>query len=97
MSTTPHTEKLHFVGYFPKNTKASSGWSASGHVKEICSVSDCVNSSPPGWIDHWLHNELGFFNTEMDAKLVIPPECAVARCSRADCSPFVSSTAGQSD
>lgn len=76
MSTATQTEELKLVGYFPKSTKVPAGWSASDLVKEICSISDCVNSSPPGWIDHWLHNEWGFFNTEMDAKLVVPPGSA---------------------
>lgn len=64
--------ELRLVGYFAKNTKVPVGWTASDHVKEICSISDCVNSSPPGWIDHWLHNDWGFFNTVMDARLVVP-------------------------
>src|SRR6266550_639424 len=39
---------------------------------EICSVSDCIARSPEGWIDRWLHNEWGFFNTQVDAQLVPP-------------------------
>ena len=51
------------------------GWSTSAtsaHVTEICSVSDCIATSPEGWIDRWLHNEWGFFNTQVDAQLVVP-------------------------
>jgi hypothetical protein len=67
-------EDLELIGYFPKKTAVPAGWStsASAHVTEICSVSDCVATSPSGWIDHWLHNEWGFFNTLTDAQLVVP-------------------------
>jgi hypothetical protein len=43
-------------------------------VTEVCSAGGCVNRAPPGWIDHWLHNEWGFFNSPVDARLVVPPE-----------------------
>jgi len=72
MITAPQTEAVKLIGYFPKNVAVPAGWSASTHVTEVCSVSDCVNSAPSGWIDHWLHNEWGFFNTRMDARLVVP-------------------------
>ena len=72
----PGSEALKLVGYFPKKTTVPEGWSisaASAHVSEICSVSNCIAASPEGWIDHWLHNEWGFFDTQMDAQLVVPP------------------------
>jgi hypothetical protein len=59
-----------FVGYFPKTTAVPGGWMASDRVAEICSVSNCINSGPDGWIDKWLHNELGFFNTRTNAVAV---------------------------
>jgi hypothetical protein len=58
------------AGYFPKTTGVPPGWIASDRVEEICSVSHCINSGPDGWIDKWLHNELGFFNTRSDAVAV---------------------------
>ncbi len=64
---------LHLVGYFPKHTAVPADWCGPPHVAEICSVSDCVSAAPSGWIDHWLHNDWGFFNTPTDAELVIPP------------------------
>ena len=60
------------VGYFPKHTAVPADWSGPPHVSEICSVSTCLNAAPQGWIDHWLHNDWGFFNTRVDAGLVIP-------------------------
>ena len=63
-------DELQLVGYFPKTTGVPGGWTASDRVEEICSVSNCINSGPEGWIDKWLHNELGFFNTQADAVAV---------------------------
>jgi len=53
-----------FVGYFPKTRLARPEGFKSAHVVEICSVSDCINASPEGWVDRWSHNELGFYDTE---------------------------------
>lgn len=58
------------AGYFPKTSAVPPNWTASDRVEEICSVSNCINSGPEGWIDKWLHNELGFFNTRSDAVAV---------------------------
>jgi len=63
------------VGYFPKQCEVPAGWqyaAATSHVIEICSVSGCIAPSPDGWIDHWLHNDWGFFNTPSDAGHVVP-------------------------
>jgi hypothetical protein len=62
--------ELQLAGYFPKTTAVPPGWMASDRVEEMCSVSQCINSGPDGWIDKWLHNELGFFNTRSDAVAV---------------------------
>ena len=75
MPTVTRTSGLTLVGYFPKNTSVPAAWSASEQVKEICSVSHCVNSPPPDWIDRWLHNEWGFFNSQQDATSVVPSGC----------------------
>ena len=64
------TSDLKLVGYFPKDTAVPPDWSAAVHVKEICSVSSCVNASPPGCFEHGLNNEWGFFNTPEDAAMV---------------------------
>lgn len=62
--------QLQFVGYFPKGTALPPSWSVPG-ITEICSVSNCLNGPPEGWIDHWKHNELGFFNTLSDARYIV--------------------------
>ena len=51
------------AGYFLKYTTVPTGWNFNGAVRAICSVSECIASGPRGWIDQWLHNELGFFDT----------------------------------
>jgi len=61
------------VGYFPKRTAVPAGWSAADPVDEICSVSTCIATAPEGWIDRWLHNALGLFNSVRDAESVIDP------------------------
>src|SRR5689334_9381276 len=63
--------QLRLVGYFAKATEVPTGWPASDRVSEICSVSNCITSAPQGWINHWLHNEMGFFNKPSDARAVL--------------------------
>jgi hypothetical protein len=67
---------LTLVGYFLKGTSVPSGdwWPSS--VVEVCSVSDCLNPVPWGWIDKWLHNDFGFFNSSNDARTIFgePPQ-----------------------
>lgn len=60
------------VGFFPKATVRHPVPSVGRNVEEICSVSDCISRSPPDWIDHWRHNDLGFFDTEALAEREIP-------------------------
>ena len=69
LETDDESVPLQLVGYFPKRTALPHGWSAPG-VEEICSVSNCLKEPPTGWIDHWKHNELGFFNTASDARYI---------------------------
>ena len=72
-SDQPPTE-LRLAGYFPKRMVARPAFlDDAPSVVDICSVSPCINESPTGWIDHWLHNELGFFDTPDLARQVIPP------------------------
>ena len=60
-------------GYFPKLiAPKADGFSVRG-VREVCSVGNCIAKPPDGWIEHWLHNELGWFNTLADARRIIPP------------------------
>ena len=59
------------TGYFPKRVIASPGGPPS-RASEICSVSNCVSTGPDGWIDRWLHNWLGWFNSVTDAWAVVP-------------------------
>ncbi|HEY7338923.1 MAG TPA: hypothetical protein VH639_28800 [Bryobacteraceae bacterium] len=62
--------QLTLVGYFPKTTAIPEGYELPAHVKEICTVSGCINA-PEGWIDHWLHNELAFYDSPAKAKRVV--------------------------
>lgn len=59
---------LTLIGYFLKRTTLPSGWDFPQSVAEICSVSDCINPAPDDWIERWLHNELGFFDSRDDAR-----------------------------
>src|SRR5688572_11170342 len=59
-------------GYFPKRIEARPDFVKAPTVREICSVSDCISSGPKNWIDLWLHNEFGWFNTILDAKRITP-------------------------
>lgn len=70
-------DSLKLVGYFARNTAVPPDWStspATAHITEIASAGGCVNQVPPGWIEHWLHNDCGFFNSPLDARLVVPAD-----------------------
>lgn len=60
-------------GFFPKRITPKPAWLHAGHVREVCSVSECVSSGPVEWVTHWRHNDWGWFNTVDDAMSVIPP------------------------
>jgi hypothetical protein len=68
------------VGYFPKKTEKvenlGPGRKEWEGIKEICSVSECISEGPDGWIDHWKHNELCFYNSESIALEIIPDDDA---------------------
>src|SRR4051812_38251061 len=73
------TKSPTLAGYFPKQTTVPQGWStsiATSHVTEICSVSGCIACKPDGWIEHWLHNGWGFYNSRANAARVVPPGSA---------------------
>ena len=63
---------LRLIGYFPKNPSVPAGWTGPAHIAAIGSVSACLAEAPDGWIQRWLHNDLGLFNTRADARSVIP-------------------------
>ena len=63
-------DQLQFIGYFPKITTLPANWRAPG-VSEICSVSNCLSKPPAGWIEHWKHNDWGFFRSVADARSVV--------------------------
>jgi hypothetical protein len=67
---------LVLVGYFPRRTNLPAGLSFSTNVDELCSVSDCLKAAPENWVEHWRHNDLGFFNTCQDALSILPPDAS---------------------
>ena len=59
-------------GYLIKRVELNPYWLQGSGVLEVCSVSNCISRPPEGWIDRWLHNELGWFNRIADAMSVAP-------------------------
>jgi hypothetical protein len=69
------------AGYFAKRVAAEPEWLNVSAVHEICSASHCISSAPDAWIEHWLHNEFGWFNRASDALAVVRPDQKVEfRC-----------------
>lgn len=62
------------AGYFVKQIVPRPEWLQAPSVREICSASDCISAAPKDWVDHWLHNEFGWFNCVTDALAVIPSD-----------------------
>ena len=53
------------VGFLPRKIVACPPEIGVDHVREIWSVSTCISPGPAdGWIQRWLHNRLGLFDTE---------------------------------
>jgi hypothetical protein len=66
--------ELRLAGYCPKRVVGRPAFiDDAPSVVDICSVSHCISEPPSDWIDHWLHNALGFFDTPDLARQVIPP------------------------
>jgi hypothetical protein len=65
-------------GYFVKRVESTPESLNAPGVAEICSVSDCISKAPTGWIELWLHNELGWFNRISDAMKLMPTEAPSA-------------------
>jgi hypothetical protein len=66
--------ELRLAGYFPKHVVTAPVGLACPMVDDICSVSGCISSRPEDWVGHWMHNELGFFNTVEQARRVVPED-----------------------
>lgn len=62
------------AGYFPKLIEIKPTAMQAPRVREICSVSECISSGPDGWLEHWRHNQFGWFNRLADALGVIPKD-----------------------
>lgn len=60
------------IGYFPKKRLRTPEWLSGTAADEVCSVSECLAPGPPDWIEHWIHNDWGYFNSAADARSVIP-------------------------
>jgi hypothetical protein len=67
----PEAADLRLAGYFPKTTAIPDGYKLPDNIREICTVSTCINA-PEDWINKWLHNELGFYNSVSDARAILP-------------------------
>jgi len=63
---------FHFIGYFPKKIERATSAMGLPGVSEIWSVSNCISKPPEGWIQHWRHNDFGFFDTPPLAGSVVP-------------------------
>ncbi len=61
--------------YFPKRTSVPADWTTAS-VTELCSVSRCLAPAPEDWVEHWRHNDMGFYNTRRNALSVLPPGAA---------------------
>lgn len=64
------------VGYFPKRTASRPEWLQASTVREICSVSECISRGPADWVEKWLHNPLGFYDSEELGWQVVGPDRA---------------------
>lgn len=62
------------IGYFPKRRILQPLGLEVPHVAEICSVSNCISEGPDGWMEHWIHNELGAFDSPEAARSVVPAQ-----------------------
>ncbi len=66
---------LVLIGYFPKIVVSNPDWLTDAPaVEEVCSVSECISTAPPNWIDKWRHNAMWVYDTPDLAWAVIPDE-----------------------
>jgi hypothetical protein len=62
-----------FTGFFLKRAERSAETIQAPGVDRVRSVSECISKGPEDWIQHWVHNELGFFDREETALSVGSP------------------------
>jgi hypothetical protein len=60
------------VGYFPKRTLGHPDWLKAAVVEEVCSASPCMSRGPDNWDLHWLHNQMGVYDSPELAWGVVP-------------------------
>jgi len=61
------------LGYFPKRrTIATPEMNLGASVREIASVSNCIASGPPDWIEDWSHNSAFFYDSPAAAWQIVP-------------------------
>ncbi len=66
---------LVFIGYqvkVPWIPDASWDPEKRTGVVEVCSVSDCLSSRPPDWVQHWTHNRAWCYSTADQALATVP-------------------------
>lgn len=61
-------------GYLAKRIISRPEWLGAPGVLETCSASNCISEAPEDWVEHWLQNELGWFNRASDALTVVPAD-----------------------
>ena len=65
---------LRLAGYAPKRIVTRPSFLADAPtVVDVCSVGHCMSAPSDDWRDHWLHNELGLFDSPDLAMQVVPP------------------------
>jgi hypothetical protein len=65
--------ELRLGGYFAKHIIAAPEWIDAAGVADVCSVSTCISRGPDDWVDRWLHNDLGLFDSpELALKVASP-------------------------
>jgi hypothetical protein len=62
------------AGYFVKQIAPKPEAMPVPGVREICSVSECISPGPEGWVEHWRHNQFGWYNRVADALDVVPAD-----------------------
>lgn len=51
------------LGYFPKKPALPANAPFGAQVTRVCSVSHCINGPANEWIQHWTHNDWGYYDT----------------------------------
>ncbi len=59
------------LGFCPKITQPAAVLGDHFPADEICSVSNCFSRPSDDWVDYWLHNELGFYDSEWAAMQIV--------------------------